>query len=437
MTLRTQIQDLEAKLANAQDEADAMVAVAEDEGRDLSQDEINALETNHTEQEGFANRLETLRKLENKATKIAASKVTADTFGNVAEPVQSKLPARVARQKSEYFSSSFQSDGVSQWMAGVMGNRRSQQWATENGFGYTNAMSEGTDSAGGFAVPDPLSATIIDLMESYGVVRRFADPFTMSSDTQAIPKLSSDTTVYYPAEGAAITASDLTLAQVSHTARKYAQLTIMSTELAEDAVINMADRVARSMARQFAKAEDTNAFLGDGTSTYGSITGVDNALAAGATVTSSGATIAATALSDFEDMIARTRDDAAAQEAFFMSKYTYHTAVVPALRALGGTDIRQIEDTTQGSLYGYPVIFTAVLPSDSTATTGDMIAVFGDLSLACSMGVRREVTMRTLNELYAANDQIGVVATLRSDFVCHDVGTASVAGALTKLDVGS
>jgi HK97 family phage major capsid protein len=47
--------------------------------------------------------------------------------------------------------------------------------------------------------------------------------------------------------------------------------------------------------------------------------------------------------------------------------------------------------------------------------SGDLVAVFGDLRLGAYFGDRRALNFKTLNELYAENDQIGVVATERID----------------------
>ena len=58
-------------------------------------------------------------------------------------------------------------------------------------------------------------------------------------------------------------------------------MTRMSTELAEDAAINVADDLAREMAYAFATAEDAAGWNGDGTSTYGGIMGMRTKFAAG------------------------------------------------------------------------------------------------------------------------------------------------------------
>ena len=77
---------------------------------------------------------------------------------------------------------------------------------------------------------------------------------------------------------------------VNLVARKLAVLTRMSSELAEDAIIDLAAWLAEEVAYAFAEKEDDCLFNGDGTSTYGGIQGVLNKLSgkAGAMSATSG-----------------------------------------------------------------------------------------------------------------------------------------------------
>ena len=68
-----------------------------------------------------------------------------------------------------------------------------------------------------------------------------------------------------------------------------------------------------------------------------------------------------------------------------------------------------------------------------TAGAGSQIAVYGDLDLGSYLGTARQVSIRTLTELYAASDQLGVIGTLRSATDIHSVGDATNAGAITNL----
>ena len=430
--LRKQLAAAQSRMVEIADEIEAIGATAAEENRELGESDTKMIDGLTEEYNAAEQTVKNLTAMLAVKERLQAAKITpvsieaADTSSLNHGSTQAALPAQVRRIKSKVYDSTADAYAVGKWLTGLLGNQHSRQWCIDRGMNFHNAMSEGTDTAGGFAVPDPMAARLIELVEDYGVFRRFASNVVASSDTLAIPKLSADTTVYYPAEGAAITPSDLTFAQVSHTLRKYAQLAIMSSEVSEDAIISMTDTVTRAMARQFASAEDTNSFLGDGSAGFGSITGIEAALAAGST------TSGTVTLANLETLNGDLKRYSGQSPVWFMHSFHYYNDVVPALVALGGTDMRQTEAGGAQMLYGYPVVFTQVL-TGSAASTGDLLVVLGDLSMSASLATRRNVTVRVLNELYAANDQIGLVATMRSDTQIHDVGDASNAGGITAL----
>ena len=109
-------------------------------------------------------------------------------------------------------------------------------------------MSESVNASGGFLVPDELIAELIFLRDKYGVVRRNADVRTMSSDTLWIPKNSASATAYWVGDNAAITASDMTLDRVQVLAKKLGILTQISSELNEDAIVEIGAAFAQDVA---------------------------------------------------------------------------------------------------------------------------------------------------------------------------------------------
>jgi HK97 family phage major capsid protein len=53
---------------------------------------------------------------------------------------------------------------------------------------------------------------------------------------------------------------------------------------------------------------------------------------------------------------------------------------------------------------------------------------FGDMSMAATLGDRREIKLKFSTERFADTDQIGVFGTERVDIVCHDLGDNTTAG---------
>jgi HK97 family phage major capsid protein len=431
---------VQAQMAELSDELEAIGETAANEGRDLDDAEQKIIDDSTERFAQLEVQASTLKKAVETKERMQAKRIVphmlqeSDMLAQANTPFDSKagIPSKIRGQRSKVYDSSYECYAVGQWLGGVLGNKHARQWCIDRNFGFKNAMEEGTDSLGGYAVPDPMAATIIRLVEEHGVFRRFARNAAMTSDTLSVPKRTDGTTVYYPGEGGAITPSDITFGQVNLVAKKYAQLSIMSTELNEDSVISMTDLVTSEMAWNFAFSEDKNSFLGDGTGTFGGITGISDSLLAGSKVTASGATLGTIALANFNACVGKLPQYSAIMPRWFMNSYVYYTVVQPLLQGLGGTDQRQVEQGADGMLLGYPVTFTQVLPG-SGAGTGDLAAVFGDLNMGAYLGTRRNVSIRLLNELYAANDQIGVVGTMRSDTKIHDTGDATNAGSIIGL----
>ena len=442
-SLRKQLGEAQARMAEINDELEAVGQAAAEEGRDLTEEDsevVNKLTDEFEKKSKACDRLQTLIDTKDKIAekKVVPATIQAqDALIATGTPYDERrlVPAKVRGQRSKVFDSTLECYEVGRWLNGLVGNEFDKQWAIEKGMTYRNDMTGGSPTAGGYTVPDPMAATIIRLVEEYGVFRRFARNAAMSSDTLDVPKRADGLTIYYPAEGDAITASDILFAQVNLVAKKYAQLAIMSTELNEDSIISMTDLITTEMAWNFAKAEDDNSFNGDGTGTFGGITGIKSALDTGSKVT-----LAATntspqdiTLQDLETMLGLVPQYSGVNPRWYMNSYIYHTVVLSLLNAAGGTDMRQTEAGGEMMLMGYPVTFTQTLPGNIASPADNMFIVCGDLNLGAYLGTRRNVTIRVLNELYAANDQIGLVGTMRSDTQIHDVGTTTESGCIIGL----
>jgi hypothetical protein len=161
-----------------------------------------------------------------------------------------------------------------QWFLAVRGIDKATAFCRENGIVLSRAQQEGVNEAGGFLVPEEFGNDLIDLREQYGVFRREAKMVPMASDTRSDPRRTGGLTAYFVAESGAGTASDKSWDRVSLTAKKLMVLARYSSEVNEDAVINMGDDLAGEIAYAFAVKEDNCGFIGDGSSTYGGMQGV-------------------------------------------------------------------------------------------------------------------------------------------------------------------
>lgn len=347
------------------------------------------------------------------------------------------LPTGVRRHKAlQAFKDDESAYAFGQWMlAACYGNERARQWSRDHGYDFL-AQNESSNSAGGYLVPEQFEQTIIDLRESYGVFRQNARIWPMGSDTLTVPRRSGGLTSYYVGEGDAVTESQKTWDGVKLVTKKLGALTRYSTEIAEDAIINIGDDLASEIAYAFAYAEDLAGWLGDGTSTYGGITGVKNRLAAGSKVTAATGHTAFSSLtlSDFHSVTGTLPLYARGNAKWYVSAAGFSASMERLAYAGGGNTVQTIGGGTGPSFLGYPVVLSQVLNATLSAQTStDGLCYFGDLRMAAQMGSRRGVTVRMSDQRYFEYDQIGILGTERYDIVISEIGTASAAGPLLML----
>jgi HK97 family phage major capsid protein len=331
-------------------------------------------------------------------------------------------------------------------MAKMIGrnDKKAHQWLVENGY-YTKGQNEAADGDGGYLVPQILANEIIFLRDKFGVMRQNARVMGMSSDNLNVPKNSASTTAYWPAENTNITASQITFTNVQVLAKKLAILTQVSSELQEDSLVDIGAALAEDMAYVMAYNEDLATFLGDGTSTYGGITGVVPAIAAvngganagwiytGADVTGNWN---ATTLADLRKLTAAIPEYADTSDAkFYMNRAFFQQVVCNDLDALTGNGFFDLTAAPgpNPTLFGYPVVYTQVLSKDPTPAADTALAVFGNLKTGSIMGSRRDLRIQVSDQAGFISDSLYYRATERFGFQFHDPGDATNAGSAVVL----
>ncbi len=315
------------------------------------------------------------------------------------------------------------------------GNFRARRWCETNGI-ELRAMSEGVNTAGGFLVPDEMSQAIIDLREEYGVFRRNVRIRPMASDTLIVPRRVGGLTASFVGEGTAGTGSDKSFDQVQLVAKKLYALTYVSSELAEDAIINVADDLAQEMAYAFALKEDQCGFIGDGTSTSGGIEGVAIkilTLAGAVNATSGHDTFAEIDSTDLANLMGKLPAYARMGAKWFISQTGFDIVFGRLAIGAGGNTMSMLGGAIQRSYLGYPIEVSQVLPTATTTLGTSAMLLFGNLQMAASLGERRGISVKRSDEIKFVEDQIALKATERIDINVHDVGDASTAGPIVAL----
>ena len=420
-----------------QSKVQAIQAVATQEGRELLEDEQTEIDS-ILGTEGKAGQIENLSKQRERAIKIeqAVSNTVRQVVDNQPSEVGNfKIPAKAkaVRQLKAFKGPDAERDAYAsgQFINAVLGSDKSKQWCRDHG--VLNAMGENNDLNGGALVPVQFENSVISLLEEYGVFARYARNYPMTSDSATLPRRVGGLTAYAVGENAEITNSDATVNQINLTARKFATLTKVSSELSEDAAIALADMLAAEIAYAHAVKQDSCGFLGDGLPTYGSIVGLANVLAAGSVSTAAAGqnTAAGLTIAVFQDAVSKLPQYPGIRPVWFCHSAVYWNVLARLQFAAGGNTVMDLAGAPMQQFMGFPVVFSQTLPSSISGST--KFAYFGDLGLACTMGMRRSLTIKSDASRYVDFDQIGVFSNIRYDINIHEIGTASVAGPIVQL----
>lgn len=343
--------------------------------------------------------------------------------------------------KLKAFKDDYSAYKSGQWIrANIFQNASASRWCRENGIDVeTRAHSENTNTTGGALVPNEFSQTIIDLREQYGVFRQHARIAPMTRDTMSMPRRTGGLTAYWSGENTAITESTKAWNTINLVAKKLGVYALVPSELNEDAIINMADDLAKEAAYAFAKKEDETGFIGDGTSTYNGVLGLTKALESNASLIGNYAaasghdTFAEVDAADLTGLMGILPAYAQPNAKFFCSQLCYSTVFQRLALTAGGNTIQSVSGAFAPSFMGYPIIVSQVLPASASTINATTLLLFGDLSQAATMGDRREFTFAQSDQYKFAEDQIAIKATERIDINVHDFGDTSVAGPIVAL----
>ena len=290
--------------------------------------------------------------------------------------------------------------------------------------GFLNIEAKAAVAATDIPLPTAYAQQIVELVYSYGQARKVCTVYPLSTATMKLPRLKTGEPAFaFIAVSGPVVEKVPQMEFVTFTPGKCGGIVRMPSEIDADSIIAVGQFVARYIAREMAKLEDTCLFLGDGTSTYNSISGVG----AQATTDSALTTLASTKTHPSDITLANMRDLRThvtgavlntakyyahpTMDALFVSFNTSAT-VVPYQRKADGS----------ATFDGFPIVWVSVMPVYTTAATVSAYQVyFGDLSW-WYFGERLAMSVETSRDVYFATDEIGIRALERIDI--HLMGQA-------------
>jgi HK97 family phage major capsid protein len=270
-----------------------------------------------------------------------------------------------------------------------------------------NALQVGTDTEGGYLVPDEFERTLIEALEEENIFRKLANVITTSTGDRKIPVVASKGTASWVDEEGAIPDSDDSFGQVSIGAYKLGTLIKVSEELLNDSVFNLEAYISKEFARRIGNKEEEAFFTGDASGKPTGILAATGGAQLG--VTTAGAT--AITFDEILDLFYSLKAPYRNKSVFVMND-----ATVKAIRKLKdgqGQYLWQpsLQAGTPDTILNRPIYTSAYVPAIASAAK---TIVFGDLSYYW-VADRQGRVFKRLNELYAVTGQVGFVATQRVD----------------------
>ena len=272
--------------------------------------------------------------------------------------------------------------------------------------GVMNDLQIGTDTEGGYLVPDEFEHTLVQGLEEENVLRSLCTVIQTSSGDRKIPIVTAHGTASWVDEEDPIPTSDETFGQISIGAHKVATMIKVSDELLQDSVFNLESYIATEFARRIGAAEEEAFITGNGT---GKPTGLLHATnGAGTGVTTTGNTPTA---DEIFDLVHSIKSVYRRKAVFLLNDSTLKA--IRKLKDGQGQYLWQpgLKEGQPDMLLNYRIATSPFMPE---IDAGNKVILFGDFK-SYWIADRQGRSFQRLNELYAATGQVGFRATQRVD----------------------
>ena len=372
--------ELREKRARVWEEAKAFLEERRGEDGLLSAEDTAAYEKMETEVVSLGKEVERLER--QAAIELELAKATSQVIKNI--PGEEKT----GRAGDEYTNAFWQH----------MRNR--------GGYEVRNTLTIGTDSEGGYLVPDEFERTLVEALEEENVLRQLAKVITTSSGDKKIPVVASKGTASWVDEEGSIPEDDDVFSQVSIGAFKVATMIKVSEELLNDSIFNLESYIAKEFARRIGAKEEEAFLTGDGS---GKPTGIFDGTSGGEVGVTT--TAAAIKMDEIFDLFYALKSPYRKRATFITNDATVKE--IRKLKDGQGQYLWQpsVKAGEPDTILNRPVKTSAYVP---TIEASAKVMAFGDFGYYW-IADRQGRAFQRLNELYAANGQVGFRATQRVD----------------------
>ena len=368
--------------------ATAIVDAAQKEGRSLNAEEKSKFDAMEADARSIKEQIDTLER-------------AADLKKELAANAEAREAAPKATRKGAF----------TKYLRNGMGALNSSERSMMAEMRGTNTQIAGTDSLGGFLVPQDFSNELDMATLFTGEVERLAKKLDTAGgallDYPTINDTATDAGL--TAEAAAVTVQDMTFANAQLSAYNYASQVKVSMQLLQDNAFDLNAFLAEAMGERIARA--TNAAFTTGTGSN-----QPQGIITGSTEGKEAASATAIVADDILDLIYSI-------DPSYRNKPTFglmaHDNVIASIRQLGlgsANDfpifIPSMEAGTPDKLFGYNIYYNNDMESSiGTAKKTLLAADFSKFVVRSAGGVQ----MVRLNERYMDELEVGFVAYARKD----------------------
>ena len=381
-----QIQELREKRAKAWDAAKAFLDTKRGNDGLLSAEDVATYEKMETDVVNLGKEIDRLER--QAALDAELNKPTTD-------PLTSKPALAAVDQKTGRASDAYKK---AFWNAIRSKNPRPE---------ILNSLVEGTDSEGGYLVPDEFERTLVQKLTAANVLRPLCHVIQTSFGDRKIPVVASKGTADWVDEEGTYPLSDDTFSQVVLGAYKLATMIKVSEELLSDSVFNIEGYVSDQFGKRIGDKEEDAFLTGNGVSKPIGILHTTGGAEVGVTT----AGVAAITGDELIDLVYSLRAPYRKSAVFVLNDTT-----VKLLRKLKDGDGQYlwrpgITENAPDTILGHRIVTSEFMPGVSA---GNKSIAFGDFSYYW-IADRQGRTFKRLNELYATTGQIGFLASQRLD----------------------
>lgn len=413
------IRALHEKRANVHHQMMVMVDKAEEEGRDLVGEDLEAYEKmtgEFEELEARARRAEQMYAQEREVQQTMATPIekrvgednsgAPETFMEYRALTRGPDPQDLPEVRSAYYK---------HMVISHLSNLDVEE---------QRALSKASGAAGAFLVPQDMYNQIVKSLRFMGSINNLANEIiTASGERITVPTNPTHGIAYWTAENAAVTPSDEVFASVNLDAHKATTKIITSTELLEDSAFDLASYLSTEFGERHAVLEETAFMRGDGTGkpqgllssdTASNVTTVTAATGNATAFTYSALVTAMFSLSPpYRQNAAWVVADTSARNLYLMLD-TQNRPLWNVNVATSGPD----------TFLGKP-IYTH--PDLATAAANNISVLFGDFKRGYAIRRVRGFSLQRQDELHSDNDQVGFLGRQRVE------GRVTLAAAIVAL----